>query len=214
MRIACLFNLEESLGGRRMTHVVWELGYFVWCTRGIKGSFRDPGNGYWIHLFWSLYVDATISQTPLMKFLRGFSFFQKTNVKKSIALFGYHHPDSITWFLSSWLYWDTQGKKWRARCMHTNGGWKVSIETPWFQWTLDKQMNVWKENVPIILDKARRQRRNKFIRKAWGKNYFQGSAKKKVVESEVDKLIAQQRLKFEQETGANVLEMKRKPTQH
>jgi hypothetical protein len=185
----------------------WQFWYFGWSTN-YKGDFKDINGEFWINLMFGLYVSVKLFQTPFMKALRGFQFLRKTNVKKSIVLFGYHHPDSITWLWNSWLYWDFNATRWKFDLWPTNSGWRFILATPLFQWKLEKQLEIFKEEVLVLLDKARKARRKKFVRKSWGKNYYQEKAKKEVVMSEIDKLIAGEKLKFDQETGANVVDMK------
>jgi hypothetical protein len=185
----------------------WQLWHFGWSTN-YRGDFKDINGDFWINLVFGLYVSVKFFQTPFMKALRGFQLLRNTNVKKSIVLFGYHHPDSITWLWNSWLYWDFSATRWKFDLCPTNAGWRFILATPLFQWKLEKQLEIFKEEVPLLLDKARKARRKKFVRKSWGKNYYQEKAKKEVVMSEIDKLIAGEKLKFDQETGANVVDMK------
>lgn len=193
----------------------WIFAYEKYSTGDGKRVKEESGE-VWVNLWRGFYLSSIFFSWPWVKVIRGFSFFSKTNIRQSRCLFSYHHPDSITWLLSCWLYWDVKKSKWKVGFWRntTQGTWKFSFLTPWFQFTFDKQYNLWRDEVPILLDKARRARRSQFVRKSWGKNFFQGKAKKEVDMSAVDKIIAAERVKFEQETGANVLEMKSKSIHH
>jgi hypothetical protein len=202
-----LDGMEIILEGQRMNWFRWRRWCFGWCN-SFKCSFKDNDGTCWIHLFWSLFIQAEFFALPFVKFLRGFRVLRKTNVPKSILLFAYHHPDSLTWAFNSWLYWDFKPTRWKLDLWPTNSGWRFFLAAPLFQWTIERQIEIMKDETPVLLEKARKARRRKFVRKSWGKNYYQDKARKDVAMSEIDKLIAAEKLKFDQETGANVVDMK------
>lgn len=74
-----------------------------------------------------------------MRLIYGVSFFSKTNIKNSIVLFSWHHPKSITWRFSLWVYIDNHA---RFLLKRDRGG--LYVRFLWLSFSWNVQDHMWR----------------------------------------------------------------------
>jgi len=77
----------------------------------------------------------------VLDILKGFSFWQKTNIKESRVLIAFHHPRSITWLFTVWVGRERFGSKFKLACHNGN----FLIVFFGYYLSLDTQKQMWRE---------------------------------------------------------------------